>query len=86
MTREWTAIEVFRDEASAQSIAGRLRMEGVPAVVHHAGPIPGLEELHVLVPGHLMTRARSVLAAGEFSEAELIFLATGELGGDDGSS
>jgi len=85
MTPEWTSIEVFRDEASAQSIAGRLRMEGVPAVVQHAGPIPGLEEVHVLVPDALVTRARSVLAAGEFTEAELIFLATGEPGGKDGS-
>ena len=86
MTRELPSIGVFRDEASAQAVAGRLRVEGVPAEVHQAGPIPGLYEFHVRVPEHLMARARSVMAASEFSEAELTFLATGEMGEEDRSS
>jgi hypothetical protein len=86
MTRKWPTVGVFRDEASAQAVAGRLHVEGLPVEVYHAGPIPGLEEFHVRVPEHLVARAKSVMGAGEFTEAELTFLATGELGDSDGSS
>lgn len=86
MTEGWQSFEVFDDEASAQALAGRLRIEGVHAVVHREGLIPGLERFRVIVPEDSVQRAHRVMATAERSEAELTYLATGKLGGDRRSS
>ena len=85
MTDEWQSFKVFDDEASAEALAGRLRVEGVPALVHRESPIPGIEEFRVVVPADLAHRARWVLASAQPDDAEFEYLATGELGADDSS-
>jgi len=67
----------------AHIVAGRLNADGVPTIVLAA---PGLEFLftaEILVPKALLHRARWVLAWPPASEAELLFLATGEIGTTD---
>ena len=84
MTEFWEQLEVFEDEASAETMAGRLRMEGVPTEIEASSPFPGLNEgFRVMVPKHLAHRARWVLAAIDTTESELTYLATGELPGED---
>ena len=84
MTEGWQTIEVFDDEISAQAMAGRLRVDGVPVAVKSDRLVPGVGTFHVVVPTELADRARWILAQAESTEAELNYLATGELGqGDD---
>ena len=79
MTEGWQTIEVFDDEISAQAMVGRLRVDGVPAAVKSDRLVPGVGTFHVLVPAALADRARWILAQAESTEAELNYLATGEL-------
>jgi len=81
----WQSIEWFDDEGSAQALAGRLRIDGVPVAVKSDGPVPGVGAFHVLVPEDLAHRARSLLAQAAVTDAELDWLATGEPGSGDES-
>ena len=76
----WERFMRFPGPLEAHIVAGRLDAEGVPTVVLSA-PAPDLSSsAEVLVPRHLMHRARWVLAWPPASEEELLFLATGEVG------
>jgi hypothetical protein len=86
MCDEWQTFEVVDDEGSAEVLAGRLRSEDVPAAVHRQSPVPGIEEYHIVVPTNLAHRARWVMAGAPRTDAELTYLATGELGTDDSSN
>lgn len=73
------------DHVAAEILANQLRAELVPAIVRGFGGIPGLEQgAEVLVPRRLLHRAKWIIAQSAPNDAELIFLATGELpGGTD---
>jgi hypothetical protein len=64
----------------AHIVAGRLNVEGVPTVVLSALGVDLSNTAEILVPHHLMHRARWVLAWPAVPEEELQFLATGEIG------
>ena len=73
------------EEASAEALAGMLRAEGVPAVVHVVSPVPGIiEEVQVHVPASLVHRAKWFINTSKVSDEELRFAATGELADDKG--
>ena len=77
MSEDWEPLEDFGDRASAASIVGLLDTEGVPARIDESSPIPGLDEMfRVMVPSHLVDRAREIVAAMDISESELDVLAT----------
>ena len=79
---EWEPFEVFGNQVSAAALVGLLRSEGVPTRIDAPSPIPGLDEsVCVMVPKRLAHRARWVVASVSTSDAELSFLATGELSG-----
>jgi hypothetical protein len=83
---DWQQFAVFEDEASAEALAGRLRVDGVPAQVAGRSLVPGLNEgFQVMVPTRLAHRAKRVAALAELTDEELRYLATGESPGDDGS-
>ncbi|MBM4195740.1 MAG: hypothetical protein FJ197_01395 [Gammaproteobacteria bacterium] len=82
MKDEWQSFKAYNDEASAEVLAGRLRIEGVPAMVYRESPIPGIAEYRVMVPGDLAHRAHAVMFAAVTDEAELDDLATGEFSDD----
>lgn len=87
MPRTWEQFEVVGDAASAELLAGRLRVDGVPAKVESQSPIPGLNEgFRVLIPAGMAQHARSIVASAQPSEAELIYLATGQLPGNEDDS
>ena len=76
----WECFLRFLGPLEAHIVAGRLNAEGVPTVVLSA---PGMDlsfTAKILVPAHLLHRARWVMAWPPASEAELLFLATGEIG------
>jgi hypothetical protein len=64
----------------AHIVAGRLNAEGVPTLVLEAWRLHSTMRAEILVPRHLMHRANWVMAWPPVSEAELVFLATGEIG------
>jgi len=83
MSETWHTFQVFSDLASAQAVAGRLQIEGVPAQVNTTEALSAVQSgFELLVPGSMMHRARWVLAQVELTGAELSFLATGKLGDD----
>ena len=72
------------DLGSAQVILGLLESESVVARVEPVGLVAGFPKAYrVLVDRRHEHRARWVLQPSEFTDAELDFLATGTLGGDD---
>ena len=83
MTDDWETFAVFDDEASAEAVAGRLRLEGVPSQVQANVQLPGLSVFRLMVPKDLAHRARRAMSLAETSDAELAFLATGKLGDKD---
>lgn len=85
MSDDLVQIASSDEEASAEALAGMLRTEGVPAIVHVVSPVPGMiEEVQVHVPASLAHRARWFINTSKVSEAELRFAATGELGHEEG--
>jgi len=84
MTEVWEKFEDFGDQASAEALAGRLRLDGVPAHIERISPLPGLDDrFRLTVPEHLVNRARAILASTDMTE--LAYVATGKLSGDDDS-
>ncbi len=79
----WQRLVAVLDELSAQALAERLQIEGVPARIDADTPLLGAaRRCHILVPAGDVHRAREILGSGGFSEEELTFLATGEAGAD----
>ena len=81
---DWPVAALFSDLASAQVIVGLLEWEGVPTHLVVGNPLLGqLQGCEIYVPPELLHRARWILASAPFSDAELTFLATGELDGGE---
>jgi hypothetical protein len=84
MTEDLTQVATFEDEASAEILAGMLRIEGVPTEVRPISPLPGIvDEVQVYVPTSLAHRARWFMNSSKVTDEELRFAATGELGQDE---
>jgi hypothetical protein len=75
----WEEFARFPNYWEGYVLAGLLRSEDVPAKVISLWPVFDAGSSTVFVPRELMHRARWVLAWPAPSEAELTFLATGEL-------
>lgn len=77
---EWYVIREFPNYAGAEIIKSLLEAAGVPTEIIPSDRITALYTgVRVLVKGSLAHRARWVLSNADFSEAELVYLATGEL-------
>lgn len=84
MTSAWDKFEDFGDRASAEVLAGRLRLDGVPSHIERISPLPGLDDrFRLMIPEHLAHRARRILASTDATE--LAYVATGKLVVDDDS-
>jgi negative regulator of sigma E activity len=84
MSNTWQEFASYSDAASAEAVAGLLRSEGVPTEVIADQPIPGLvKSVRLCVPSDLMHRAKWVTSKTQLTEAELVFLATGKLEGNE---
>jgi hypothetical protein len=77
----WQTVASLSDAPSAQILAQRLIFEGVPARVMSDPHLLGEgRNCDVQVPSPLVHRAKWLLAESQFTDEELNFLATGELG------
>jgi hypothetical protein len=76
----WERFMRFFGPLEAHIVAGRLNVEGVPTIVLSALGLDPSNNAEILVPHHLLHRARWVLAWPAVAEEELLFLATGEIG------
>lgn len=77
---EWKIIATLPDTMSAQALLTYLQAEGVPSRVESDTSLLGeARRCDILVPPELSHRARWLLDQGSFSDAELTFLATGEV-------
>jgi hypothetical protein len=80
---KWQPVVVVLDTLSANAIAERLRLEGIPARIDSDTSLLGAaRQCRVLVQAENLRRASSVLSEGGFTEDELARLATGEANPD----
>jgi hypothetical protein len=80
----WDVVVTFSDVPSAQAMAILFRGEGVPAeVVSDTSLLGEARRCEVRVPSEFAHRARWLMSQAQFTDAELTFLATGELDGAD---
>ena len=80
----WDVVATFSDAPSAQALAVLFRGEGVPAeVVSDTALLGEARRCEIRVPSDLAHRARWLMSQALFTDAELTFLATGELDGAD---
>jgi hypothetical protein len=83
----WTVVASVYDASTARSLAALLNPELVPAeVVAGSQVIGGARAWEVRVPSATSERARLLLAPSVLSEAELTYLATGALPGNDATN
>ena len=77
---QWDEFERYPSFCTGHIIGGLLENEGVPVIVEFLWPGPDLRSYSVVyVPRELVHRARWILAWSPPSEAELTFLATGQM-------
>jgi hypothetical protein len=80
----WEIVATFSDIPSAQALVSLFRAEGVPAeVVSDTSLLGQARHCEVRVSPVLAHRARWLMSQGQFTDAELAFLATGKLDGAD---
>ena len=77
---DWVELGRYADPLEAHIVAGRLEGEGVPTLaLNPCGSFMAAFQSILWVPAHLLHRANWILCWEPPAEAELIFLATGEL-------
>jgi len=76
---DWIRFAAYFNDLEAQIVAGNLLTSGVPSVVEPVSNFPGMTAAAIWVPRLLAHRARWVLSWLPPTDAELTFLATGEL-------
>jgi hypothetical protein len=78
---EWQVVATYSDVASGHVIVTLFNREGLPAQLILGNPLFGnANGCEIRVPRELAHRARWILSQAELSDAELTYLATGELG------
>lgn len=80
--RGWECFAVYGNELAAGVVADYLRRNDCPAQVAGSAGTAFEAAVRVLVPGELLHRARWLWAKADLTEAELQYLATGELSTD----
>jgi hypothetical protein len=81
----WEVVATFSDVASGHVIVTLFNREGLPAKLILGNPLLGdANGCEIRVPREVAHRARWILSQAEFTDAELTFLATGELGASEG--
>jgi len=80
---QWKPVAVVLDTLSANAIAERLQLEGIPARIQSDSSLLGAaRQCRVLVQADDLRRAGAVLSESGFTEEELARLATGEANPD----
>lgn len=80
--RGWECFAIYPNELAAGVVADYLRRSGCPAEVAGSAGTALDAGVRVVVPGELLHRAKWLWAKADMTEAELHYLATGELSPD----
>jgi hypothetical protein len=81
---QWEGFRAFLDRGVAEALAARLESEGVPSKVEARRLESGVEgNFVVFVTKRLAHRARWILAQLPPDEADVYFMATGKLPGEE---
>jgi hypothetical protein len=75
---EWEMFAHYPNYLAAQIVAGLFENEGLPSIVAAWASFPGIGSSTLWVPKQLMHRARWIAALAGPTDAELLFMATGE--------
>jgi hypothetical protein len=79
----WVEFRKLSDPASAEALVELLIKQGVPARVAAAPALPGMAgDYSISVPSGLLHRARWIAPEWPYDDAELAYLATGDLGSE----
>jgi hypothetical protein len=81
---DWEVFASYPHYLAAHIVAGLLENEGLPVIVSAWSAFPGAVSATLWVPKHLLHRARWIAALSAPSDAELLFLATGDLSPEEG--
>lgn len=79
--RGWESFAIYHDELAAGVVADYLCRNDCPAHVVGSAGVALEPGVRVVVPGELLHRAKWLWAKADLTEAELRYLATGELPG-----
>jgi len=80
----WQSLRGFAERGPAEALCAQLESEGVPTQIQSNALENAIEaRFFVLVPSSLAHRARWVTPEFPVTEAELNFMATGKLPGQD---
>lgn len=80
----WQSLRGFAERGPAEALCAQLESEGVPTQIQANALENAIEaRFFVLVPSSLIHRARWVTPEFPVTEAELNFMATGKLPGQD---
>jgi hypothetical protein len=79
---DWVRFASYLNDLEARIVAGNLVANGVPSIFEPIGQFPGMTACAIWVPRLLAHRARWVLSWLPPTDAELTFLAIGELPSD----
>lgn len=79
--RGWECFAIYRDELAAGVVVQYLRRNDCPAQLTGSAGAALQPGVRVMVPGELIHRAKWLWAQADLTEAELQYLATGELPG-----
>jgi len=86
MDDEWCELAVYPDRASAEIVAGLLRVEAIPVRIEVDEPVPGLVKACSLwVPAASLERARALCSQAPLSDEEWTQLIEERGAGDAGS-
>ena len=79
---EWVLFKTSDDQGTADMLAELLKNNDIPNRVDYGALQAGVGGVKIKVPAELLEKANSLTSGSELSEAELNFLATGELPGN----
>ena len=78
---DWQVVATFSDVSSGHMIVTLFNREGLPAELILGSPLLGdANSCEIRVPREVAHRARWIFSQAKFTDAELTYLATGELG------
>jgi len=77
---KWVKFKTVDDQGTADMLAELLSNNDVPNRVDYGALQAGVGGVRIQVPEEMLDRAEQITSGSELSEAELTFLATGELG------
>ena len=82
-SQDWILFKSFSEKTTVDVVAARLEDDGVPTLIKSKLVAGVVGDFRIFVPSDLLHRARWLIPEAELTDAELDYLATGDLSGSD---